>query len=273
MTLKTILIKELFPHLKLKDKNNSLFKKFYIYSSILIEIWMIIFIFLYMLLPYIAQDTYKNNNMIFYQYKKSNNENTSHYFSKIEKTLSTNTLYSKKVNIDFYLFTNKYMYKIFNPIEWLPNRQTFAVTQSRHIFVKNADITKNKAYASNNTYENLDAILVHEAIHVFQNAKYGWIYTSFKMPYWVKEGYPIYSARSLSLYGEKEIIEYMLKTKDTMINKWTPFVQDQFYGLMVKHAIEKMHKTVDELHEGKVDFNEVWDSLLVEYNTTKEEKR
>jgi len=115
----------------------------------------------------------------------------------------------------------------------------------------------------------VDAILMHESVHVMQNSRYGWLYTTFRMPYWVKEGYPIYSARILSQYKEQKIIDYLIKTRDIYINEWDTFSQDQFYGLMVKHAIEKMHIDVDDLHLGKVDYEEVFDSLLQEYNITK----
>ena len=40
------------------------------------------------------------------------------------------------------------------------------------------------------------------------------------------------------------------------------------WALMIKHAIEKMHKSVDDLHLDKVSYDEVLDSLLKEYNSS-----
>ncbi len=263
-----IVKRELFPHLKLKDKNLSLTKKIYVYVNIFFELWIIVYLCLYFLLPYVAQDKYRYKNITFYTYNNVYDVNASNYFNNIKNTIVANKLYNKNISIDIYLLNNASMYYILNPIEWLPHRQTFAVTYNKKVFIKDADIKRNKAYASNDADENLDAIMVHEAVHVMQNSTYGFFYMAFKMPYWVKEGYPIYSARPLSEYKEKEIIEYIKKTNDIEISKWNIFDQDQFHGLMVKHAIEKMHKSVDDLHLGKVSYDEVYESLLKEYNIT-----
>ena len=160
---------------------------------------------------------------------------------------------------------NALIYTVLNPIEWLPHRQTFAVTIYKKVFVRAGDVPANKVYASNGADENLDAVLVHESVHAMQNSTYGFFHSLFKTPYWVKEGYPIYSARALSKYKEEPIIEYMTKTKDIKVKQWDSFSQDQFYGLMVKHAIEDMHISVDDLHHGKVSYDEVYRSLLAKY--------
>ena len=261
--------RELFPHLKLKDKNLSLSKKIYIYLSIVLQVWVIMVIAMYMLLPHLAKDKYEDSHITFYTYDTSNDKNTSQYFHKIASKIVNNKLYKKQMNIDIYFLNNHFLYTLLNPIELLPYRQTFSITYRKSIFFNDADIENNKVYASNGVNENLDAILIHESVHTMQNTQYGWIYTSCKMPYWVKEGYPIYSARKFSQYKEQKIIDYLVKTKDIYVNEWDTFSQDQFYGLMVKHAIEKMHKSVDDLHLGKVEYDEVLDSLLREYNVTK----
>ena len=264
------LLREFFPHLKLKDKNLSWPSKLYIYMNIMLQIWIILVIGVYIILPYIAKDKYVYSNIAFYTYYQTNDSNVSDYFDKVQSMIVENSLYSKKMNIDIYLINNHVIYTLLNPVELLPYRQTFATTYQESIFINQVDIGNNKAYASTQSSENLDAILMHESVHVMQNSKYGWLYTTFRMPYWVKEGYPIYSARILSQYKEQKIIDYLIKTKDIYIDEWDIFSQDQFYGLMVKHAIEKMHISVDDLHLGKVDYEEVLDSLLKEYSITKE---
>jgi len=264
------LIKELFPHLKLKDKKLSITKKIYIYSNIVANIFVVVWVCLYLILPYVANQKYNYEGVTFYLYDNTvRSQQTQNYLGNVYRQMSKNGIYESKEEIEIHLLNNALIYALLNPIELLPNRQTFAITFHKKVFVRTSDIETNKTYASNGTDENLDAILMHESVHVMQNSKYGWLYTTFKMPYWVKEGYPIYSARTLSQYKEQKIIDYLIKTKDIYIGEWDAFSQDQFYGLMVKHAIEKMHKSVDDLHLGKVEYDEVLDSLLKEYNITK----
>lgn len=268
MKLKKNIIREIFPHLKLKDKNISWFKKLYIYMNILVQLWLISIICLHLLLPYIAKDTYRYQKVNFYTYDEVDDFNSSNYFVQVKEHIFKNQLYEENININIYILNDKNIYGILNPIEWLPNRQTFGVTQGTKVFVGKVNIEKNKVYSATNANENLDALLVHEAVHVMQNNKYGWFYTSFRMPHWVKEGYPIYSARALSIYTEKWLIDYLVN-KDADIENWPIFSQDQFYGLLVKHAIEKMNKSVDDLHLGEVAYDEVFYSLLDEYNIGK----
>jgi len=234
----------------------------------LAQLWIISIISLHFLLPYIAKDTYIYQNVNFYTYDKVDDANFSNYFTEVNEHIVKNRLYEENVSVDIYILNDRNIYGILNPLELLPNRQTFAVAQGSKVFVREANIDTNKAYSANNADENLDAILVHEAVHIMQNNKYGWFYTSFKMPYWVKEGYPIYSARALSIYTEKWLIDYLVN-KDADIENWPIFSQDQFYGLLVNHAIEKMNKSVDDLHLGRVAYDEVFYSLLDEYNIGK----
>jgi len=268
--LKKIFKRELFPYLKLKDKNLSTGKKLYIYSNIVAQIFVIVWVCLYLILPYVANQKYNYQGVTFYLHDSSAEpQKAQSYFDNVHVFMKKNSIYENKEEIEIHLLNDKLIYALLNPIEWLPGRQTFGITLGSKVFVRDADIAQNKSYASNDTAENLDAILVHEATHAMQHEKYGLFYTALKTPYWVREGYPIYSARALSKYKEKPIIEYMIKTKDVNIKAWNVFVQDQFYGLMVKHAIEKMHKSVDALHLGEVNYDEVLDSLLREYNITK----
>ena len=268
--MKNIILRELFPHLKLKDKNLSLWKRIYIYINILAQLFVIVWICLYVLLPFVSESQHHYEGAIFHLHdKKYTIETTKNYLDDVHAYMRKNKLFNLTEEIEIHLLNDKLIYALLNPIEWLPGRQTFGITLGSKVFVRDADIAQNKSYASNDTAENLDAILVHEATHAMQHEKYGLFYTALKTPYWVREGYPIYSVRALSKYKEKPIIEYMIKTKDVNIKAWNVFVQDQFYGLMVKHAIEKMHKSVDALHLGEVNYDEVLDSLLREYNITK----
>lgn len=262
------IIKELFPHLKLKDPNISLGKKIYVYLSILAQLWVIATLLLYFTLPYLAKNRYTNHHLTFYTFSDANSTQAKLYFDRVSTLISKHPLYAKQEKISIYLLNNHSIYMLLNPIELLPNRQTFAFTLKNNIYINNGDTTTNKAFASSGAKENLDAIILHESVHAMQNSRYGWFYTSFKMPYWVKEGYAIYSAWNLSRYNEEKLIKDLNKTKDADITHWSIFAKDQFYALMVKQAITKMDKSVDDLHLGKVNYSEVLNSLLVEYNIT-----
>jgi hypothetical protein len=263
-------LRELFPHLKLKDKNLTLFNKVYIYSSIVAQLFAVIWVCLYFFLPKLYNFTQEYNNITIHSNTKTTSSLDAYLKESIDY-LKKDALYNKDMQIDIFFLNDSLIYTLLNPIEWLPNRQTYAVTQNSRIYIKNVDLKDKIVYVKNkNNYpENLNSLFIHEALHAYQNKKYGWLYTSFIVPYWVKEGYPIYRAKLFSKYKNKELIEYMQKAKDTHIKNWSIFAQDQFYALLVKHAIEKMHKSVDDLHLGKVDYDEVFDSLLKEYNITK----
>ncbi len=261
-------IRELFPHLKLKDPDLSLRKKITVYLSIVMQLYVVAWICLYFLLPHVAKEAYVKENTTIYLHTSYNNDlsRLDGFYAK----LSQNRLFDTHAKITIHLLNNSYIYNLINPIEWLPWRQTFGITYGHTVFVDRFDLVQNKIVASSGAVEHLDAILLHESVHVLQNNRYGWLYAAFRMPYWVKEGYAIYSAQTLSLYHEeKTIIDYIKKSHDIDAKRWSPFARDQFYALMVKHAIEKMHKSVDELHEGKVSYDEVLGSLLEAYGVAK----
>ena len=261
-------LRELFPHLKLKDPNLGWGKRLYIYTNIAAQLYVISWLLLYLLLPFISKQVYQIDKTAFYVDRQSPQlNNTQSYFNHVAKTIQRSVLYDPDTKANFYL-VDRAIYRYMNPIEWLPHRKTFGMTLKNFVLIGDADIVNNKVYADVNISENLDAILVHEAMHILQSNKYGWFYMMYRTPYWVKEGYPIYKARPLSRHKEQELVEYLQKTQDIDIKAWDIFSQDQFYGLMIKHAIEKMHKSVDDLHLGKVSYNEVFVSLLDEYNIT-----
>ena len=272
MNIGRLIIRELFPHLKLKDKNLSITKKIYIYSNIIAQLFVVIWVATYLLLPNLYQFTSTYDNIRIHTDKKLDKNTTDIYMKNIVEYLQKDSLYTKEESIKIYFINDSKIYAILNPIEWLPNRNTYGVTQGSKIFIKQVNLDKKLVYADSrkNNSENLNAILIHELLHVYQNKKYGWFYTSFRMSYWVKEGYPIYKSDGFSNFPIKKLLSFLQTHPDVMDNL-TIFEKDKLYALMVKHAIENMNKSVDDLHLGKVEYDEVLDSLLKEHNITKEE--
>ena len=80
------------------------------------------------------------------------------------------------------------------------------------------------------------------------------------------EGYPVYITNDPIMHDPKIVKDALANAKHVKCSQKEAYA---LWGLMVKHAIEKMHKSVDDLHLGKVDYAEVLDSLLREYNITK----
>jgi len=118
-------------------------------------------------------------------------------------------------------------------------------------------------------------VLEHELIHTWQFSHFS-IYETLKMKHWVKEGYPTYIADLKSLFRDKQekhdFLHWYINEVGITNFRDTSKENYAFSALMVKHAIEKMHKSVDDLHLGKVDYDEVLDSLLREYGVAKDVK-
>jgi len=268
--IRTKFLRELFPYLKLKDNNLNIFQKIGIYINIVIQVFLIIWVCIYFFSHLLYDIQYNNDNVTIFSNDKYYDK--AGYDAILETiTQHINNTYKKDTNIEIYIVNNEFLYTLHNPLEFLPNSTTYAVTQGSKIFVKNANIDKNLIYGYKNDTrpENLDAVLVHEIVHILQSNKYGWFASIIKTPYWVKEGYPIYSASALSVYFKEDFMQYAKKQN---FREFSVFEQDLFYGFMVKHAIEKLHKSVDDLHLGKVNYDEVLQSFLQEYNITKEGK-
>jgi len=262
MQIRKLIMLELFPYLKLNDKNLTLFKKINIYSTIIVQLFIIIWVSLYFILPKLFNFTLKYNNITIHS-KTKIKDSLDAYFRKPIDYLKNDTLYIKNKHINIFFLNDSLMYTFLNPIEWLPNRQTYAVTQNSRIHIKHVDLKHQLVYikSKNNYPENLSSIFIHEALHVYQNEKYGWFYTSFMMPYWVKEGYPIYKSDRFSNFSMSKLKKILQKNPNKLEDLST-FSKDRLYALMVKHAIEKMHKSVDDLHLGKIAYNKVLKSLL-----------
>jgi hypothetical protein len=126
-------------------------------------------------------------------------------------------------------------------------------------------------YASKKDHEAIVDSIAHELVHVWQNRRYTpWWYMHFKIPEWVAEGYAVYASGEDRLADKKMDEKAFLQRYSGEVNRYYRDTNAYtLWGLMVKHAIEKMHKSVDDLHLGKVSYDEVFASLMDEYNVAK----
>ena len=95
-------------------------------------------------------------------------------------------------------------------------------------------------------------------IHVCQYKTFG----DSNTPEWVEEGYATYFAARLSAIKLSDILE---KSYLNIISQRHISPYYLLWGLMVKHAIEQMHYSVDDLHRGKVDYDTVYKDMMKYY--------
>ena len=100
---------------------------------------------------------------------------------------------------------------------------------------------------------NLVDLLAHETVHDLQAKRYGF-FSHFLVPKWVLEGYPEYVVSNPDWRKYKNRLIRIRSGK-----KVYPYFK---YWLLVRHAIEKMGYSVDDLHENKVSREAVEKSLL-----------
>ncbi len=102
----------------------------------------------------------------------------------------------------------------------------------------------------------LSTVIAHEKIHHLQYERYGiFTYTLF-MPKWVSEGY----ARYVSYDHIPPDVDYDEWLR--MVNAGESVNENFESWVLVIHAIDQMGYSIDELHNGEVDREEVEKSLL-----------
>ena len=244
-------------------------QKIEIYFAIVFDIVIILWIMSLLIFTLVYKEYhYKNIHMYVNQKQTTNKE--MNYLRQVDNYLKHSSLYDENVQTDIYIANNIWLYAIMLPQEIQSMWKSFAVTMiGSNIVFKKVDFIKNKTYYDKKE-ENFDAVLTHEMTHVYQANKYGWFKFMIKTPTWVKEGYATYVSRKLYIDKPQDVLKDFIENYPHMHSNNHINEQYKLWMLMVKHAIEKMHKSVDELHFGTVSYDKVLDSLLREYNITKE---
>ena len=243
----------IFPFFEFKKKNLSLSKKIYISLNTLMMAGVVLFISLYLFLSFFYQHTLKTNHITIYANESMNdNKKFVDAVNYAEKRLQNSFLYNNTYTVQIYLIDNPWLY---NYMATPFHMDTVATNILDYINIRNQDIK-----ASQNSYTFFSKEIVHEVTHTLQAIKYGgWIKSKLVIPYWVSEGYAEY-------IEEHKIVH---KNPKNFLKKNQRNKNYTLYALMVKHAIEKMHYSVDDLHLGKVAYNKVLNSLLDEYHIPK----
>ena len=262
--------------------NNAKTKKRYIYILLntFFNIWLIVWVAFYASSQLIHKKQYKEISgiMVDERLLALVPEND------IEKIVNS----LKKSQISFHSMPkiNVYQNDFFYFFNLFPGTQTIAIDTVAYgvgstISLRESYVYKGKYFLDDQRHfsEDISFLLTHELVHAWESERYGFIQSFVVTSVWVKEGYATYIAKQedslFKMIVDKlqiknditEFVKYYMKHNSDIV-KHSP-ADYLFYSLMVKHAIEKMHKSVDDLHLGKVDYDEVLNSLLREYNVTK----
>jgi len=258
----------LFPVITLKHKKYIWYKRINIYLQTFIAISMILWtLYLFFGIELIFSHKYGYGNIVVYSNNILKNKNSlDTVFSKIEKRLDKVNIDFKKLNANIYLPSNNFLfYGTMLPGTQIIRLDNIAVTTGNSIYFKKINIKGDTIYGASFTN-----ILTHELVHIWQEQTY---IENILKPKWIIEGYAIYATGDISLaLKNHDAVKEFLKKYSNISRYIRQTGSYDLWGLMIKHAIEKMHKSVDDLHLGKVEYDEVLDSLLNEYNITKIKK-
>jgi hypothetical protein len=253
--------------MKFTQKNLSCRNKIISFFDTFVFIVVVLWVSTYFIFPFYTKSFHYDNYKIYVNDESIKKTQIDIIFKRAMFTLKKNFLYHSKNSVNIYVVDNPIVYAILDPLEVVDWWNSYAVaTIGNLVVIKKGDFATNKVYDKTFS-ENFDAVLVHELTHTLQFDHYGYISTGYTTPKWVLEGYATYSEKELSINSIEQLYKKsFLQLKGSKLHASLDY---QFWALMVKHAIEKMHKSVDDLHLGKVDYDEVLDSMLQEYNISK----
>ena len=274
--MKKKILNSIFPILKIKNKKFKWHYKLYIYIETILMILMVLWLCLKPFYQIWFSHSCKYNNILLFSNKDfTENKVFKKTFDSISRTLKIHNIQLNNLEAKIFIADTSFQYLS----SMIPGTQfrylnstEDAYTLNGSIYIKNIDQNISMLYGENiqkhtKYFENL---LTHELVHIWQEDYYqSWIYLLLK-PKWITEGYAVYVSESNNINNEKK--EFLSWVHDVGVENIGGGDEYRLWGLMVKHAIEKMHKSVDELHLGKVEYDEVFKSLLKEYNMENKEK-
>jgi hypothetical protein len=160
--------------------------------------------------------------------------------------LKNDPLYEKPSNIRVYFVHDK------NLFTWLLSPATFVNYVINFINSSNLvtrGVTFNSMIFFNSEIQGNNLIsddITHELVHVLQSKKYGVFASIFTTPGWVNEGYATYRTH---IFNKQSI-------DDMLINN-----NYKFFAKLIKHAIENMGVSADDLHRGKIRYEDILHSF------------
>ncbi len=264
MSIAQRILNEVFPFLAFK-KDLMFSKKIIIVIKILFNLWIMLWIFVYFVPPLFFKHEIVYKNVHLYTNKTSNLAAYKTILKSTRGHIASNSLFDSSKQIEILYIDTEWLYKLLNPLD-LVIAPSYASTYGNHVVIH--ELNPDEGYAfrfpQDSHKELIEAIIAHESTHVMQYSKYGYV-SMLLIPEWIVEGYAELAEEGKSIrFTKSNFIKILQKDIKAL------HISDKYilWGFMVKHAIEKMHISVDDLHLGKVSYDEVYESLLKEYNIT-----
>ncbi len=195
-----------------------------------------------------------------------NKSKIENVLSDVKKSIKKYPIYNQDYQVTIFI-VNEHIFDIFKVFSMFGG-DIDGINLFDRIFISSDLVTIG---TRKNRY--LYQIFVHEIVHSLQAKRYGgFIKEKIRTPKWVHEGYAVYTSRSKSYKEEESDIKKFLDIyRKSKFEKFNSYDMYRVYGLMVQYAIEKMHKSIDELHQGEVSRNDVLALLLKDYNISTKE--
>jgi len=191
--------------------------------------------------------------------EKNKMQEIMHY---LDNVIEKEPLYHDNTAVDIVDFENRLAYMFSNPINVYGyiryKRFPIAITIFNRVITHDLNISNGLFY----NLESIKATLHHEAIHTLQYKKYGYFHIAFMLPQWIREGYPVYRTLNESVRYNKKMIDHVLSTDQKRLTIAEKYL---LWALMVKHSIEDMHISIDDLYTKNIDYDRVYHSLLKKY--------
>ncbi len=233
--------KTIFPPLEWKKKK-TIWGKINVILNTVVTLWIyniLFYMFVYTPLFY-KEKTYEQITI----YKKDSE--TLIDIKRHINFIKTDPLYNKTSNIKIYLIHDELLYNWLLSPATVPNyilniiNGTNLVNEgvALHSFI----FIKSKLQ-TNNTIDNY---IAHELVHILQAKKFGLFSTIFGTPGWVNEGYATYRSH---LFSNKPIEELLVN------NSYKKS------AMLIKHAINNMEVSINDLHHGKLEYDDILSSF------------
>ncbi|MCF6344891.1 MAG: hypothetical protein L3J00_00300 [Thiomicrorhabdus sp.] len=238
------------------NRELSVIKKFLIVLEISLRLIVMIWAFtIILLLPAWFSEKHVINGHIIYANNNVNSELLQNILDITNERMKKTGIDGSESLLTIYLHNNDILFSL-SAIRFPSNVK--AVHEG--IIFKRMHVSLNEEGIHINGIPNQDwlsIIITHERIHNLQYKRYGILTYTLFIPEWVKEGYAGYISRG-RVPSDKDYEEWLRR-----INAGENINKHFEYSILVRHAIDKMGYSPDELHNDEVDHEMVKKSLLI----------
>ena len=264
-----------FPLADKENRQKKWYKQINYYAQTLLSLLILMWIVYIVTLPNLLKNTYKTGNIHIYSRQYINFDSIKSSIKSTNKILSKHGVDIDALHASIYLFDNDFLFfaTMFPGLQIIYSKAG-GYTVSNKIFIRHVGLLHSRYVV---TWENkqawdLSTVIAHEIVHRWQSKHYKLSLIPFLniTPKWVIEGFAVYATNDIQSrlkrkQSEKDfLMERNEKIADKIMRSDGAYA---LWGLMVKHAIEQMHYSVDDLHRGKVDYDTVYKDMMKYYKS------